>query len=200
MSLLVETIKIKDGILFNMDYHSERFNRSRKELFGTGLNLDLRDSLVIPAYAMKGLFKCRIEYDDHIRKIEFLPYEIKKIRTLRLVEAGELDYSFKFINRKAIDNLFQLRYECDDILMIKNGRVADTSYANIIVRGRENIWYTPSSPILAGTKRAFLLDKGLIKEKEITPAGLRRFRELRIINSMIDIDDSESIAIRAICF
>ncbi|MFO7756157.1 MAG: aminotransferase class IV [Bacteroidales bacterium] len=200
MSLLVETIKVKDGRLFNIDYHSSRFNKSRKYLFNTGPAVDLQNKIIIPAYAREGLFKCRIEYDDHIRKVDFLPYEIKRIRTLRLVEAGNLEYSYKYINRSGIDSLFEQRNGCDDILIIKDGRITDTSYANIIARGTDGIWYTPSSYLLRGTKREYLLDRGLIKEKDITPAGLKRFRELRLINSMLDIDDTSSIPVRTICF
>lgn len=200
MSLLVETIKISDGILFNIDYHSERFNSTRKELFGTGIMADLRSKIVIPAYANKGLFKCRIEYDEHIRNIEYIPYEIKPVSTLRMVEAGDLEYPYKFIDRKGINELFSGRGECDDILIVKDGRITDTSYANIVVRGKDKIWYTPSTTLLPGTKRAFLIDRGLIREKEITPAGIRKFRELRLINTMIDINDTDSIEISSICF
>ncbi|MDZ7738284.1 MAG: aminotransferase class IV [Bacteroidales bacterium] len=200
MSLLVETIKVKDGRLFNIEYHSNRFNKTRKDLFNTGPAVDLQDKIIIPAYARQGLFKCRIEYNDHIRKLDFLPYEIKRIRTLRLVEAGDLEYRYKYLNRSGIDSLMEQKGSCDDILIIKDGRITDTSYANIIVRGNDGIWYTPSSYLLRGTKREYLLDNGLIKEKDITPAGLKRFRELRLINSMLDIDDTSSIPVRTICF
>ena len=75
MSLLVESVKVKDGRLYNLGYHSERFNRTRKELFDIGLNIDLNNKIIIPAYARKGLFKCRIEYDDHIRLMGAEPIE-----------------------------------------------------------------------------------------------------------------------------
>ncbi len=200
MSLLVETIKVKDGEVFNIDYHSARFNKTRKELFNTGPSIDLRDIIILPAYAKKGFFRCRIEYDDHIRNIDFFHYEIKRTRTLRLVEANGLEYSYKYINRRPIDKLLEQKYECDDILMVKDGKITDTSYANIIVRGSDGIWYTPSSYITRGTKREYLLNEGIIQEREITPGSLKKFRELRLINSMIDIEDTDSIAVRAICF
>ncbi len=200
MSLLVETIKILDGEIFNIDYHSSRFNKTRKELFNTGPAVDLSTKIIIPAYVRNGLFKCRIEYDDHIRKIDFHPYKIKRIRTLKLVEAGDLDYSYKFINRSGINTLLEQKNGCDDILMVKDGMITDTSYANIIVRGNDRIWYTPSGFLLRGTKREYLLNRGLIREKTITPASLKRFRELRLINSMLDIDDTDSIPVRTICF
>ncbi|MEZ5011716.1 MAG: aminotransferase class IV [Bacteroidales bacterium] len=117
-----------------------------------------------------------------------------------MVEAGDLEYGFKFIDRTGIDKLYDQRHECDDILMVKNGMVTDTSYANIVVRGNDRKWYTPSSYLLPGTKRAYLLDMGIITEREITPASLRKYRELRLINSMLDINDTESIPIKTICF
>jgi 4-amino-4-deoxychorismate lyase len=200
MSLLVETIKVNGGRLYNIDYHSDRYNRSRKELFGTGLKSDLTSKIIIPAYAKKGLFKCRIEYDDHIRKIEFLKYELKETRSLRLVEAGDLRYDFKYIERGGIEKLLKSKEGCDDILIIKDGRITDTSYANIVVKDNDNRWFTPSSYLLPGTKRAYLLDKGTIAETEITPASLRKYEELRIINSMIDISDTEGIPVESICF
>jgi len=200
MSLLVETIKIKDGKLYNADYHSSRFNNTRKELFESGPAVNLKTKIIVPAYARKGLFKCRIEYDSHIRSIDFQAYEIKRIRTLKLVEAGHIDYSYKYIDRSGINSLKQEANGCDDILMVKDGMISDTSYANIIVRGDDNIWYTPTGFLLRGTKREYLLNHGLIRELVITPASLKKFRELRLINTMLDIEDTESIPIRTICF
>lgn len=200
MSLLVETIKVKDGEIFNIDYHSKRFNKTRKDIFNAGPPVDLSDKIIIPAYARKGLFKCRIEYDRHIREIDFSPYELKRIRTLRLIDAGDLEYHHKFINRDKIDQLLEQKGECDDILMVKNGKITDTSCANIILKAEDHTWYTPSSYLLRGTKREFLLDSGLILEKDITPGSLGKFKELRLINSMIDIEDTDSIAVSSIYF
>lgn len=200
MSRLIETIKVKNGKIYNLDYHSARFNRSRKEIFNTGPSIDLANKITVPEYALQGLFKCRIEYDEQIRKIDFIRYNPRRVRTLRLVEADHIDYSYKYLDRSSIEELVEQNNECDDILMIKDGMITDTSYANIIVRGDDNIWYTPSSYMLRGTKRELLLNTGLIREKDISPASLKRYRELRLINSMLDIDDSPSVAVRTICF
>jgi 4-amino-4-deoxychorismate lyase len=200
MSLLVETIKVKDGRLYNIDYHSERYNRSRRELFGSGLENDLTAKIIIPAYARKGLYKCRIEYDNHIRKIEFIKYDIRHVESLRMVEAGDLVYDYKFIERGGIEKLMMNRDNCDDILIVKDGYITDTSYANIVVRDNDNKWYTPSTYLLKGTKRSYLIDRGIISETDITPASIRKYKELRLINSMIDINDTNGVAIKTICF
>lgn len=200
MSLLVETIKVKDGEIFNIDYHSARFNKTRKELFNAGPAVDLADKILIPAYALKGLYKCRIEYDKHIRKIDFSPYELKSIRTLKMIDAADLEYHYKFIMRDRINHLFKQRGECDDILMIKNGKICDTSYANTIFRADDQTWYTPSTYLLRGTKREYLLNMGLIQEREITAGNLGEYQEMRLINSMIDIEDTESIPVSSVYF
>ncbi|HCC71844.1 MAG TPA: hypothetical protein DEQ09_11945 [Bacteroidales bacterium] len=116
------------------------------------------------------------------------------------MEAGEINYNYKFIDRSAINTLLKQSNGCDDIVMVKDGMITDTSYANIIVRGNDGIWYTPSGFLLRGTKREYLLNNGLIRELDITPACLKKFRELRLINTMLDIDDTDSIPISTICF
>ena len=65
-----------------------------------------------------------------------------------------------------MNSLFQIRQDKDDILIVKNGLLTDTSIANIALYDG-NDWYTPLHPLLKGTKRAELLDKGVLKEKEI---------------------------------
>lgn len=200
MSLLLETIKVKDGRLYNIDYHSARFNKTRKELFGIGLPVDLTSKISIPAFAKRGLYKCRIEYNDHIRTVEFVAYKAREVNTLRLVEAGDLSYDYKYIDRAGIDKLFEERGTCDDILIVKDGRITDTSYSNIVVKDDNNRWFTPSSYLLKGTKRSYLLDKGYVTETDITPASLRKYKELRLINSMLDINDTPGIRIKTICF
>ena len=62
------------------------------------------------------------------------------------------DYSFKFSNRKAIDDLLKFRNGCDDILIVRNGLITDTSYSNVVFR-KDNMYFTPNFPLLNGTKR-----------------------------------------------
>lgn len=200
MSLLVETIKVKDGRLYNIDYHSDRFNITRRELFDIRLKIDLTRNLVIPAFAQKGVFKCRIEYDDNIRSITFIPYEMREVNTLRLVEAGDTVYPYKYIVRAGLNKLFDTRGGCDDVLIVKDGHITDTSYSNIVVKDGEGKWFTPSTFLLPGTKRKYLIDNKKVAEVELTPASLRKYKELRLINSMIDINDTEGIPVKSICF
>ena len=67
---------------------------------------------------------------------------------------------------------------------MKNGLLTDTSIANIALYDG-NDWCTPLHPLLKGTKRAELLDKGVLKEKEIKKEELSSFSAVRLFNAMI---------------
>jgi len=198
MSLLVETIRIADGVPANLTFHNDRMMRSRSDLFGLTARIDLAEILSVPEDANKGIFKCRVEYDEEIRKIEFLPYTLKQVSSLKLVDGGGISYGYKFTDRKMIADLMERRGECDDILIIKNGMVTDTSYSNVVLSDHKGNWITPSAFLLPGTKRAFLLKSGMIREARVSVNDLKNFTQIRLINAMIGIDDTEGISIEKV--
>ena len=195
MSRLVETIRTEDGQLLNIGFHNERLIRSLYDVFGFKTQINLKKLITVPEAANKGIFKCRVEYDREIRKIEFLPYSIKPVRSLKLVEDNDIDYRYKFVNRSAIDRLMEGRGECDDILIVKNGFITDSSYANVVLLDQSGGWITPSTFLLPGTRRASLLKNGLIKETLITYADLKKYTEVKLINAMLGIGDTEGIPV-----
>ena len=188
MFQLFEAIKVENGKLFNIEYHNERLNRSRKELFGIQGFIDLKEAVKIPKDIGKGLYKCRVVYDKKINKIEFLPYIKPKIKTLKIIECNDIDYKYKYLDRTKIEELLKQKGEAGDILIVKNGLVTDTSIANIcFYDGRK--WITPDKPLLKGTKRAKLLKEGLISEEKITQKDIKKFKKASLINAMLDLED-----------
>ena len=109
------------------------------------------------------------------------------------------------INRKKIswldrDKLIQLQQSkgtCDEILIYQNGRITDTSYSNVVFYDG-NQYITPSTYLLNGTKRRYLLERGIIKEQDIGLGDLPRFRYLFLINAMLDLEDNIQVKIRDI--
>ncbi|MCX6326868.1 MAG: aminotransferase class IV [Bacteroidia bacterium] len=198
MSLLVETIKVENGKILNISFHNERTIRSLHEVFGIKQEIDLERVIIVPETAGKGIFKCRVEYDDKITKIEFLPYIIRSVRSLKLIMDDNISYPFKYIKRDNIQRLMEMRGNCDDILIIKNGMVTDSSYANVVFRDLNGNWVTPSTYLLPGTRRASMLRKGLISEATITYNDIHKYTEVKLINAMIGIDDTEGIPISKI--
>jgi 4-amino-4-deoxychorismate lyase len=81
--------------------------------------------------------------------------------------------------------LLGLRADCDDIIIIKDGYVTDTSFSNLVFSEGEQL-FTPSSFLLNGTKRQQLLRDGKIKEKEIKMADINKYSNVFLINSMAD--------------
>lgn len=187
MSRLLETLQLKNGTLQNVEYHNRRMISSRRVLFDLDKKTDLQNEVTIPAEYRTGIYKCRVVYNENIDTVEFIPYEIKPVLSLKIVH-GEIEYSHKFEDRSAIKELFARRENCDDILIIKNNIVTDTSYCNIVFY-REGKWFTPSSPLLKGTKREKLLDEGIIQAEEITANDIRHYTKASLINSMLDIGD-----------
>lgn len=187
MSRLVESLQLKNGSLANVEYHNLRMRYSRRNFYQLDDDIDLKKEITVPREFRSGLFKCRVVYNENIDTVEFIPYEKKQIRSLKAVH-GEIDYSHKFEDRGAIKNLFTKRENFDDILIIKNGMFTDTSSANIVLL-REGRWYTPSTPLLKGTKRQKLLDEGIIFEEEITAGDIKHYSKASLINAMLDIGD-----------
>lgn len=134
------------------------------------------------------LYRCRIIYDAVSISIEYIPYQKRKIRKLQPVQADELYYALKYADRSALDALLLQKGDADDILIIKNSLVTDTSIANIaFFDGRR--WLTPRHPLLKGTTRARLLDEQKIFEREIHLDDLDKYSHFALLNAMIGFDE-----------
>lgn len=199
MCLLFETIRIENSKTCNIKYHNERLNRSRRELFGSKELIDLENFIIIPQNIKSQVTRCRVSYGREIRKIEFFPYQPRKIKSLKLIECNNIDYSFKYEERSELNKLFDQRGDADDILIFKDGYITDTSIANIVFfDGRK--WITPSSPLLPGTQRAKLLNEDIIGEKEIKVNDLKHFDKAILINAMVGFKIGNYIDIDNIYF
>lgn len=198
MSLLVETLKIENGNILNISFHNERMIRSLYELFGLLKEPDLEKIINVPEFAHTGVYKCRVVYDDKITKVEFLPYIIRSVRSLKLIFDEDICYQYKFIARDKIIRLMERRENCDDILIIQKGMVTDSSYSNVVFKDSKGNWVTPSTYLLPGTRRASLIRQGLITEREIRRIDIAKYSELKLINAMLGLDDTEAIPVRNI--
>lgn len=194
MCLFFESIKIKDGHAWNPDLHEERMNRTRREVLGLKDRLSLRE--VLHSQPTE-LTKCRVIYGENNEKIEFIPYIARRIERLKIVSCDEIQYGYKYADRSCFEPLLTGLPPDADILIVKNGLVTDTSFANIIFWDGSR-WVTPSAPLLPGIKRELLLHKGVIHEQEIRLNDLPRFQSAKLINAMLDPEDTGHIYIRNI--
>ena len=187
MSRLLESIRCEDGALQNLPFHQARMDASVEVLFSVENRLRLED-IEVPPDCRNGLYKCRIVYAEALHSVEFQAYRLPQIRSLRLVVDDAFSYAHKYADRTALQRLLQARGDCDDILIVKNGRPTDASYANVaFFDGKQ--WLTPARPLLRGTQRERLISEGLIMPADIRIDDLGHFEKVRIINAMIRLED-----------
>jgi 4-amino-4-deoxychorismate lyase len=190
MSRFIESIQLRDGHFRNLEYHQQRVDRTLSKFFPQENSIHLASHLSKLEFPSKGLFKCRVIYEQKIISIEFLPYLIQPVKSLKVVESDNIHYDFKFEQRSALNELWGKRGDCDDIIIIKNNHLTDASYANLVFkRGKE--WITPSGCLLMGTMRQSLLDKKLIKEEIIHRSALPSFEKVKLINAMLGFEGPE---------
>lgn len=188
----IETIKVKDGSFCNLSLHSRRAIRTSEIHFGVSLNFDIPTD-IIPMDMRIGIVKCRILYSDTVESITFEPYRFRPITNLALVYDNDIDYTYKSEDRSRLQSLVSQKGNCDEILIVKNGYITDTSYSNIVLENNEGL-FTPSTPLLAGIKRQLLIDAGTIIEKDIKVDDLHKYSRAYLINAMIDLDDNVGVS------
>ncbi len=172
-------------------------NRARRHFLGVCAPIVLAQSLEVPENLKKEKVRCRVTYSNVIENIEFDIYISKKIESLKIVEADAIDYSFKYKNRDSLNRLLEDRGSQDEILMVKNGLITDTSFTNIVLL-QNGYWYTPALPLLPGTRRTDYLFQRKIFPRNIRPEELKYYEEARLINAMRSMKDSGPIEIRNI--
>ncbi len=189
----LETIKVEDGIYYHLSYHQNRYECVLNS-FNVKNIQKLETYLDAPK---KGLYRCRLIYNQHkIIDVEYIEYKKREIRSLKLVYDDEIDYSYKYSERNNINSLFSLRGDCDDILIVKNGFITDTSIANVALF--DGIWKTPKFPLLKGTTRARYLNEGKIIESGIKVSDIKNFTKIALLNAMVDFDIIQNYNIKDI--
>lgn len=181
-----ETIKCEDFEVFNLEFHEKRVAKA------IGLNINLSEYIYPPS---EELLRCKVIYDESgIQKIDYFPYKKRDIKSFKILHEDTIDYSKKYLIRDSLDKLFEKKEDADEIIIIKNDLVADTSIANISIFDGNN-WITPKKPLLEGTTRARLLNNNSIFEKDITLDMLENAEKIALMNAMIDFDVLENYSL-----
>lgn len=187
----LETIKVVDGVACNMPYHQERYERTLK-LHGMTPTQNLLEWIDAPK---DGLYRCRLLYSlhsQHAMTLSYHPYVKRDVQTLQIVQSNSLDYSFKYSDRRELDALFaQKKRDADEILIVQDGLIQDTSIANIAF-WIDGMWVTPKRPLLAGTTRQRYLQSGKIIEANIRVQEISKVEKVALLNAMIDFDTLET--------
>ncbi|MFZ4724874.1 MAG: aminotransferase class IV [Paludibacter sp.] len=171
-----------------LELHQVRLEKAMNVYYPNIKKIGLKDTLDTISYPTKGLYKCRIIFDSVIRKIEFIPYIRREINSLKLVETKIESRTYKLEDRSEFELAFSQRTNCDDVLLVKNGLLTDTSYCNIALYDGEN-WYTPVKPLLYGVNREQLIKENQLIEKEIKLEELVNFQQICLFNAMLEFGE-----------
>ena len=188
MCQFIETMCVEQGKIINLDYHLERIKNTRKHFWNTEKTVPT-DQLSALAASQDCKAKLRFTYDkENIYDLSCTPYNTRKIERLKLLESNDIEYSYKSVDRTAL-NLLKVQTEpTDEIIIVKQNHLTDTSYTNIALFDGSQ-WITPSTPLLKGTRRAQLLDAGRLIECEVLATDLKSFQSISLINAMIDLEE-----------
>lgn len=185
--MFVETLLCENGVLHHPRYHQRRLDATLRH-FNVSRTYDLENLITPPA---EGVYKCRFLYDAHRCEIQFHPYLPKRIRSLKLIHADTLDYPFKYADRHQLNTLYEQRGECDDIVIVRNGCLTDTTIANIAIHDGTQ-WVTPIIPLLAGTTRARLIDEGFLIPAPLRESDILHAQKIAIFNALMGFVEVEN--------
>jgi len=194
MCQLFETIKYCDGIFYDLSFHNERMNNARKILFDRNDKIKLENILSMQIIEGNKAVKVNVYYSKEIEEVKYSVYESKKIERLKMIICDEIEYEFKYSDRRIFDELKEKAFceENEEILIIKNNFITDTSFTNVAFYDGKK-WFTPSTPILKGTKRAQLLKDGIMTEFELKKEDLNKFISVKLFNAMLDFDNCPTL-------
>ena len=188
MCQFIETMCVEQGRIINLDYHLERIKNTRKHFWNTEKTVPT-DQLSALAATQNCRAKLRFTYDkENIYDLSCTPYNTRKIERLKLLESNDIEYRYKSVDRSEINLLKAQTEPTDEIIIIKQNRLTDTSYTNIALFDGSQ-WITPSTPLLKGTRRAQLLDAGRLIECEVLATDLKSFQSISLINAMMDLEE-----------
>lgn len=188
MCQFIETMCVEQGKIINLDYHLERIKNTRKQFWNTKKTVPT-DQLSALAATQNCRAKLRFTYDkENIYDLSCTPYKTRKIERFKLLESNDIEYRYKSVDRSVLNLLKTQTKPTDEIIIVKQNRLTDTSYTNIALFDGSQ-WITPSTPLLKGTRRAQLLDAGRLIEREVLATDLKSFQSISPINAMMDLKE-----------
>ena len=191
----IETLLVKNGEIQNLKYHNFRLNRTINYFFKENSEIDLKNVINIKR-GNSQTQRVRVLYSSSILKVEYFEIKKREFKSLKIVKNNHIEYSFKYKNRDFLNSLKDKN--SDEIIIIKNGFVTDTTISNLAFwNGTE--WHTPNTPLLNGTKRMELLEKGFLKEVSIKIDDIFNYKKVAMLNAILgfyEIGEINKVIIR----
>lgn len=185
----IESIKLLNGDLKNLEFHQERVRKTYAHFFKTKPLFSLHqlpENMTLPLH---GTYKLRVIYNHKKVETEVVPYRVKQIKSLAVVEHNHIEYAYKSASREVF-SLLKKEVVAEEIIIVKNNLVTDGSYANLVFFDGEK-WITPTSYLLNGTCRQRLLLEGKITEQVVRKQDIATYKKIGFINALIGLGEMQ---------
>lgn len=185
---LFETIRAQDGKYLNLELHQARVDNAYSSYYQEEPKIELKNLLKEPPNS--DLYRVKVIYNsDGLVDISHHKYRKKEITKLLLVEVN-IEYKFKYLTRDTFNNLKNKFSNYDEIIIVKNGYISDTTIANIALYHKDKKeWHTPKKPLLKGTTLTKLLSRGKLREEDIEYKDLKNYNKIATINAMVGFNE-----------
>ncbi|QIM62597.1 branched-chain amino acid aminotransferase [Pasteurellaceae bacterium Orientalotternb1] len=190
---LFETLAVIDGQFQRLNYHQQRVNFAFNYFFKSETILDLTQ-IAIPAAFQSGFFRCRIDYSAKEFDVKFYAYTSRKTARFQCVYTEDLDYQFKYSDRKRLD--FAKDLQIDEVIIINNGFVSDCTIGNLLFLKHEK-WYSPQHYLLKGTQLSYLLDQQKVELVPIHVDDLFGYEKIMVINALNPFELERAVSINS---
>ncbi|MDE8033843.1 aminotransferase class IV family protein [Actinobacillus equuli subsp. equuli] len=194
---LFETIAIIDGEPQNLAYHQQRFESAIKLYFNAQPQWQLAEVICVPDEFQQGSVRCRIDYNASEFEQQFFLYTPRKINSFQCVYTEDLDYRFKYSDRKRLDSLKTL--QADEVIIINNGKVSDCTIGNLLFL-KQGQWFSSQDYLLKGTQLSKLLEASMVQLVQITSQDLPQYEQVMMVNALNPFDLQRALPISAINF
>ncbi len=191
---LIETVLVIDGKIQNLKYHLKRAEKTYKFFKWKNFSV-FTSNFQTPHNIKNGIYRVRVVYSyDGIKNKEIFPVKKRKFKKFKIMPVN-FNYSFKYKDRKQLSALFSaFSPSFDEFILVKNNLITDTTISNLaFFTGIE--WLTPKYPLLKGTKREELLEKGFLKEENIHIYDLPYFKKMAMINAILGFSEIDEFDI-----
>lgn len=195
--MFLETIRIQDGHAHHVADHIDRMRRTALHFGFTAPALPADLDALVPHTLRTGIVRCRIVYDHTLRELTFTPYHRRRLERLIAVDAGAMDYAFKYADRSPLERPNLPLSEADELLFVRGGYVTDTSYTNLILRRGDEL-ITPDTFLLDGTCRRRLLRSTQVRTAQVRLSDLSAYDELLLVNAMMPLGEALRLPVTSV--
>lgn len=194
MCRFIETICFEKGKYPLLELHQERLNRAFYAHFPGVPPHDLAQ--ILPRLTFTEKHKVRVVYDVSEANVQYTKHAPRPVNHIKIVEENAIDYAHKYEDRSELQSLFDQREDADEIIIIKNGLVTDSFYANPVFYDGTN-WYAPQTCLLNGVRRQHLINSGKVEVINIKKNDIPDFEKVSLVNALVDLDEI-SVSVNAI--